>query len=272
MHNKQNFHTKHDAIRDNDSCDLSSETLLVIEDEADIRELLQYNLERAGYHVVLAADGLQGLSQAKQHPPDLVILDIMLPKIDGLEVCRKLRTLFASRYVPIMMLTAKGDESDTVSGLNAGADDYVVKPFQNHELLARIQAHLRRYNINRQALHNKTTLTKTTDLQKDMLDASSNPLLQLGPLAIDEAQHIIYLENKPLMLTLSEFRILATFIAAPGIVFSRSELISKITDHGVHITARNIDVHILSLRKKLGDHATLIQTIRGVGYKCQALT
>lgn len=230
-------------------------TILVIEDEPDIRDLLEYNLIKAGFHVYLAADGEEGISQAKSRLPHLILLDLMLPKMSGFDVCRELKNHEATKAIPILMVTAKSEEHDTVSGLDLGADDYIIKPFRTAELLARVSAHLRRSELNKQP-------------SKFVGDGE---LITQGPLALHPKKHIIYLNKEPLILTLSEFKLLSALIVSPGQVFSRADLIRVMVDKNITLVERNIDVHVLSLRKKLGDHSHLIQTIRGVGYKCKEI-
>lgn len=229
--------------------------ILVIEDEADIAELIHYNLKKEGFAISVASDGQRGLEQARSQGADLILLDIMLPELDGFSVCHQLRQDPRTEAIPIIILTAKGEESDTVHGLDLGADDYMIKPFRASELVARIKAHLRRY-----ALYRKMMNEGPPD---------ADTLKHLGPLALDRSRHIIFLKGKPLILTLSEFKLLSTLMSAPGQVFTRSQLIHHIAGKGVHLVERNVDVHILALRKKLGGHSSLIQTIRGVGYKCR---
>ena len=230
--------------------------ILIIEDEADISELIHYNLAKEGYEVSVAQDGKEGLRLALEQIPHLILLDIMLPHMDGFTVCKHLRDHEKTQNIPIIILTAKGEETDTVHGLDLGADDYMIKPFRTSELSARVKAHLRRYAAYRQAMSEEAGGLK-----------SSKELKRWGPLALDEKRHMIFLEENPLILTLSEFKLLATLMSSPGCVYTRSELIGHIAGEGVHLVERNIDVHVLSLRKKLGEHASLIQTIRGVGYK-----
>lgn len=235
-------------------------TILVIEDEPDISELLEYNLLKAGFKVYLSANGEDGISQTRKHRPDLILLDIMMPKMNGFEVCRILKSSEDTQHIPIVFLTAKGDEHDTVAGLDGGADDYIIKPFRTQELMARIGAHLRRYEIN----HNPAYPTAYGPKQGE--------LIVQGPLALHLKNHLIFLNQKPLILTLSEFKLLSALIRSPGEVFSRAKLITIIADKNTKLVPRNIDVHILSLRKKLGTSAHMIETIRGIGYRCREVT
>lgn len=234
--------------------DDQKKTILIVEDEEDISELIHYNLTKEGYQAHIAPDGHTGLDSALSNPPDLILLDIMLPYLDGFAVCQKLREDTRTRQIPIIMLTAKGEETDTVHGLDLGADDYIIKPFSTSILIARVRSHLRRYEL------------YTTALSEGPSPGSD--LTHLGPLTLDERSHMIFLHSKPLILTLSEFKLLATLMSNREQVFSREQLIHAIAGEGVHLMERNVDVHVLSLRKKLGEDASLIQTIRGVGYKC----
>ena len=234
--------------------------ILVIEDEKDIQELIHFNLSQQGFDVILAEDGQKGVFLCQTKSPDLVLLDIMLPKLDGYEVCKQIAQKLADQTdssigIPIIMLTAKSEESDIIQGLNLGADDYITKPFSPKELIARVKAHLRRYE--------QYNLSKSLDLNDKNRDCINFKALKLYP-----KRHIIYLYDQPLILTLSEFRLLSALIKSPGQVFSRAELISQIVEKGITLIDRNIDVHILSIRKKLGKHSDIIQTVRGVGYKC----
>lgn len=227
---------------------LSEDKILIIEDDSDISELVQYNLEREGYKVFASANGESGFTQATQLKPDLIVLDLMLPGLDGLSVCRKLRAHPITAEVPIVMLSAKGEESDVVVGLEMGADDYVTKPFSPKELLARIRAVMRRPRLN----------SATTEGRRS-----------IGPVTLDSDRHEAYLNNEPLVLTLAEYKLLFALTSRPGRVFTREQLLEKITGGETYVIDRNIDVHIRAIRKKLGDYADFIQTVRGVGYKCR---
>ncbi|MBM4250457.1 MAG: response regulator transcription factor [Deltaproteobacteria bacterium] len=230
---------------------MNNERILLIEDDSDISELVQYNLEREGFKVYTSADGEAGFNLARQVRPDLIILDLMLPSLDGLSVCRRLRTDSLTKDTRIVMLTAKGEESDVVVGLEMGADDYVTKPFSPRELVARIRAVLRR----------PSPESRGEDQPDDRLT--------VGPVTIDAARHEAYCHGQPLALTLAEYRLLATLISRPGIVFTREQLIEKFTGGETFVIDRNVDVHIRAIRKKLGDEAEFIMTVRGVGYKCR---
>ncbi len=226
----------------------AKETVLIIEDDPDIVELVQYNLEREGYRVHSAGDGEKGLKEAASRKPSLILLDLMLPGIEGLEVCRRLKASTETDAIPVIMLTAKGEESDIVLGLGLGADDYVTKPFSPKELVARIQAVLRRGAFSRE-----------TGEIPDRIEA--------GPVAIDSGRHEVTVHGKPVALTLAEFRLLSALAAAPGRVFTRDTLVERITGGRSIVIDRNIDVHVRAIRKKLKRAADCIQTVRGVGYK-----
>jgi len=229
---------------------MAATKILIIEDEPDILELVQYNLEKNGYHVYTAADGEDGVIEAKKIKPDAVILDLMLPGIDGLEVCRRLRQAEETKLVPIIMLTAKSEESDIVVGLELGADDYVTKPFSPRELLSRIRAVLRRCQV--------------------PTETAGQALVNVGPIQINHERHEAFYNGAPIPLTLTEFKLLSALLHKPGRVFTRDQLLEKINGGDTYVIDRNIDVHIRAIRKKLGDDAELIRTVRGVGYKCHA--
>ncbi|HVR74586.1 MAG TPA: response regulator transcription factor [Planctomycetota bacterium] len=225
---------------------MPKETILVIEDERDIVEIIQYNFEREGYSVLSATHGEKGLEIARAKRPAVVILDLMLPGLDGLEVAKRLRQDPNTREISIIMLTAKGEESDVILGLGMGADDYVTKPFKMKELLARVKAVLRRGPL--------------------VDEGPTGQRLELDGLVIDKAKYQISYKGKEIPLTLTEFKLLATLASAPGRVFTRELLLEKIQGEAF-IDERNIDVHVRSIRKKLGESTEYIVTVRGVGYK-----
>jgi two-component system phosphate regulon response regulator PhoB len=224
-------------------------TILVIEDDADIIEVMRFNLEREGFRVVMAGDGETGLREVSRGRPDFVLLDLMLPGIDGLEVCRRLRGEDPTRDLPILILTAKGEEADVIVGLEMGADDYLVKPFSPRELVARIKSVLRR-------------------IERATASSGQNRV-QIGELLLDAARHEVHCRGAPVALTRAEFRLLWTLAQRPGRVFPRSELADRITAGESFIIDRNVDVHISSIRRKLGSSGDVIATVRGVGYKCK---
>jgi DNA-binding response OmpR family regulator len=219
--------------------------VLVIEDDRSLAEVLTYNLKAAGYEVLVATDGQDGLLKAQIKSPDVVILDLMLPVIDGQDVCRRLRAGAATKDLLIIMLTAKAEESDELVGFSLGADDYVTKPFSVKVLLERIKA-LRRRRTSEGATDEITT--------------------RLG-ITIDRRRYQAAAEGRPLALTRSEFRLLDTLIRQPGRVFDRGELIDAALGEDTMVMERTIDVHIRALRRKLGSNAEVIETVRGVGYR-----
>lgn len=224
---------------------MSKEKILVIEDDLDLRELIEYNLKTAGYEILSAEDGEVGLGLALEKNPDLILLDIMLPGMDGLSVCRKIRESEAAKQIPIVMLTAKSEESDVVIGLELGADDYMTKPFSPKELVARIKAVLRRGRV-----------------QED-----KPKRLNAGPLSIDLDKHEVVVNDSEVKLTLAEFNLLKMLVSKPGRVFTREQLIEGVSGPNTFVVDRNIDVHVRALRKKLDSFRDSIMTIRGVGYK-----
>jgi DNA-binding response OmpR family regulator len=219
--------------------------ILIVEDDRSLAEVLEYNLRQDGYQTAVANDGQDGLRQARLKSPDLVLLDLMLPMVDGLEVCRRLRADPVTRNMLVLMLTAKTEETDEVVGFSVGTDDYVAKPFSVKVLLERIRALLRR---------------------REGTDEQNGVLVSQGVM-IDRERHRVLVEERPLDLTPSEFGLLEALIRQPGRVFSRSELIDSALGGDSLVLERTIDVHIRSLRKKLGPHAVLVETVRGIGYR-----
>jgi two-component system phosphate regulon response regulator PhoB len=219
-------------------------SVLVIEDDRSLADVLSYNLQQEGYEVETAFDGQDGINRARARPPDLVVLDLMLPVVDGLDVCRRLRADSATRNARIIMLTAKAEESDQLVGFSLGADDYVTKPFSVKVLMERIKALCRRD-----------------------APAVDNAVLSSQGVEIDPAKHRVTVDGNLVHLTRSEFRLLATLIQQPGRVFSRNELIDTALGEDTLVLERTIDVHIRALRQKLTERADLIETVRGVGYR-----
>ena len=234
--------------------------ILVVEDETDICELLQYVLEREGFQVTCVNNGMEALELAGSKAFTLAVLDIMLPGMDGLTLCRKLRENQATRRMPIVMLTARSEESDVVVGLEVGADDYLTKPFSPKELVARIRAVLRRVN-DREADAPAAASTKP-------VQAQDPGMVTLGQVAIDPTRHTVKVRDVAVQLTLAEFKLLALLMSRPGRGFSRDPILEQISGSCVYVVDRNVDVHIRAIRKKFGDDAEFIQTVRGVGYKC----
>ena len=219
--------------------------ILVVDDERDLLEVVVYNLNRAGYETSVATTGRDALDRINADPPDLVLLDLMLPEMSGTEVATRVRTNPVTAGVPIIMLTAKAEEVDQIVGLKVGADDYVTKPFSPKVLLARVEAVLRRTG-------------KASAEQR---------FLRLGTIEINTDTHRVQVDGQTIKLTLTEFRILSSLLQANGRVLSRASLMSRAMGPGVTVTERTIDVHVTSIRKKLGPSADFIRTVRGVGYR-----
>ncbi len=225
-----------------------AQRVLIVEDEPDIRELLVFHLEREGYHVTQCRNGAEALRVARSTRPDLILLDLMLPEMDGLEVCRRLRQDPATQAVPVVMLTARGDEVDRVLGLELGADDYVVKPFSPRELVARIRAVLRRTH-----------------------PAPGAAPLTVGRLTIDPAAHTVAVGGVAVSLTRREFDLLRALVEARGRVLSREFLLDHVWGYtaAAEIESRTVDVHVRRLRQKLGAEGQRIGTVTGVGYRLE---
>jgi two-component system, OmpR family, alkaline phosphatase synthesis response regulator PhoP len=225
---------------------MAKEHLLVVEDEEDIRELLKYNLEKDGYQVVGVATGEEALQAVRVRWPDLILLDLMLPGIDGLEVCRRIKGAAPTQHLPVIMLTAKGEEADIVTGLELGADDYMTKPFSPRVLLARVRAVLRR---------------------RSLAPPPATESLKADELVIHPGRHEALLKGQVIQLTVTEFRLLHFLVRKPGWVFTRSQIVDEIHGEDYPVSDRSIDVQIVSLRKKLGAFGSQIETIRGIGYR-----
>jgi two-component system, OmpR family, phosphate regulon response regulator PhoB len=219
--------------------------VLIVEDDHTISDVLTYNLNEFGFEVQAAANGTEGLERAKRFVPDVVLLDVMLPGLDGIEVCRQLRAAPETKSVKIIMLTAKSEEADQLIGFNVGADDYVIKPFSIRVLIERIKSICRR---------------STSE------DSEEQAVLSCGKISVDCVKHRVYVDGENVLLTASEFRLLETLIRNPGRVYERAELIESALGPDTLVLERTIDVHIRSLRKKMGRFADRIETIRGVGY------
>ena len=223
-----------------------SHKILVVEDEADLLDLVVYNLRKEGFKPLRAETGEKALEIAKAERPDLILLDLMMPGVDGLEVCRRLRANEATADIPIVMMTARVEESDAVVGLSVGADDYVKKPFGVKELLARVRAVLRR-----------------TGAGPD----PATRVVRIDDLEVDPGKHEVRLRGKDVVCTPTELRLLHHLVRNRGRVFTRAQLLDKAVGQDVIVIDRNIDVHIATLRRKLEDYGVRIVTIRGVGYK-----
>lgn len=225
---------------------MPKEKILVVDDEEDILKLLKYNLSREGYQVFCTTSGEKILNLVKTETPDLIVLDLMLPGMDGLEVARRLKYNSDTRNVPIIMLTAKGEEADIVTGLELGADDYITKPFSPRILLARVKAVLRRK-------------------EKESQDKTS--VIQAHNLLIHPGRHEVRVNDNPVQLTFIEFGILHYLARRPGWVFTRSQIVDEVRGEDYYVTDRSVDVQIVGLRKKLGPAGEYIETVRGVGYR-----
>ena len=221
-----------------------SSAILIVDDEQDILDLLDYNVKRAGFATLVAATGNEALALAKKEQPAAIILDVMLPDLDGLEVLRRLRQDPTTKEIPVMLLTAKGEEIDRVQGFEIGADDYVVKPFSIREVVLRVRALLRR-------------------------GAPEEPakFLKVGPLSIDRDAHRVFWKQDELVLTALEFKLLATLLERRGRVQTRERLLEDVWGMSPDVTTRTVDTHIKRLREKLGDAGAFVETVRGVGYR-----
>lgn len=227
--------------------------LLVVEDEQHLQELLQYRLEQEGYTVTCVGTGEDGLQAARKDPPDLVLLDLMLPGMDGLEVCHALRQDEDTAKIPVIMVTARGEESDVIKGLEMGADDYVVKPFSPKVVAARVKAVLRR---------------NAAEAGEEEASEPTNTIKHEG-LLIDQDRHEVVIDGEKVELTITEFRLLELLAARPGRVFTRQQIIQHLHGALAAVTDRSVDVQVVGLRRKLGSVAERVQTVRGVGYRFQ---
>jgi two-component system phosphate regulon response regulator PhoB len=227
---------------------VSKAHILVVEDDPDIRELLAYSLGKEGYIILQAASGEAATRIMEDVLPDLILLDVMLPGMDGLELLRRLKSDQRFKTVPIILASAKGEESDVVAGLELGAEDYVTKPFSPRVLLARVRTALRRHT------------------QPDKPQAADETI-RVGALSLDAARHETRLDGKKLELSATEFSVLEVLARSPGRVFTRSQIIDAVRGHDYPVTDRSVDVQILAIRKKLGSAGELVETVRGVGYR-----
>jgi len=221
------------------------ETILIVDDEPDVSDLLVYNLQKAGYKTVTARDGNVALQKARDEVPSLIVLDLMLPQMDGTEVCRHLKADSKTAHIPIIMLTAKAEEVDRVVGLELGADDYVTKPFSPREIALRVKSVLRRAS------------GKTAPAE----------ILKFGDLTIDIAKHEVTLKGKVVDLTATEFKLLATLLERRGRVQSRDRLLTDVWGYEGDVDTRTVDTHMRRLREKLGKVSDYVETVRGVGYR-----
>jgi two-component system phosphate regulon response regulator PhoB len=224
--------------------------VLVVDDEEDLLELVRYNLTREGYRVTCVATGEEALKAARKQPPDLIVLDLMLPAVDGLEVCRRLKSDSKTRDILIIMLTAKSEEGDMVAGLERGADDYISKPFSPRVLTARVKALLRR--------------------RESQVRAELETTIDVHELSIHPGRHEVTLGGQPLELTYTEFALLQFLAKRPGWAYTRTQIVDAVKGEDYPVTERSVDVQVAGLRKKLGDFGSYIETVRGVGYRFRA--
>jgi two-component system alkaline phosphatase synthesis response regulator PhoP len=224
--------------------------ILVVDDEDDLLELVNYNLAKEGYDVECVGSGEEALRAVRRHLPDLIVLDLMLPAVDGLEVCRRLKADARTRDVPIIMLTAKGEESDMIAGLDKGADDYIAKPFSPRVLTARIKALLRRQDAKKQA--------------------EAEVTIDVHEISIHPGRHEVTLAGEPLELTYTEFALLQFLAKRPGWAYTRTQIVDAVKGEDYPVTERSVDVQVAGLRKKLGASGSYIETVRGVGYRFRA--
>jgi two-component system phosphate regulon response regulator PhoB len=225
---------------------MPKEKILVVDDEEDLLELVRYNLTKEGYRVVCVASGEAAIEQSRKDVPDLVILDLLLPSVDGLEVCRRLKNDAKTRHIPILMLSAKSEEADVVAGLELGADDYMTKPFSPRVLLARVRAVLRRRSAE---------------------PPDERSTVRVHDLVVDPVRHEILLGGKPVELTYTEFALLHFLARKPGWTFTRNQIVDAVKGEDYPVTERSVDVQVAGLRKKMGNFSDYIQTVRGVGYR-----
>lgn len=225
---------------------MTQKTILTVDDERDILELLEYNLSRDGYRVLTAESGESALEIVRKSMPDLILLDLMLPGMNGLEICRAIKENARTKHIPIVMLTAKGEEADIVAGLELGAEDYITKPFSPRVLLARIRAVLRR---------------------KAPAESTKSGIIRIHGIDIDPGRREVRMKDKPVELTYTEFNILQFLARRPGWVFTRSQIVESVHGEEYPVTDRSVDVQIVGLRKKLGPAGKYIETVRGVGYR-----
>jgi two-component system, OmpR family, alkaline phosphatase synthesis response regulator PhoP len=228
---------------------VETKEILIVEDEADILELIRYMLEKEGFAVRGVQDGEAALREIRQRKPDLVLLDLMLPGMDGLEICRRLRDGSETEDLPVVMLTARGEESDVVAGLNLGADDYITKPFSPKVLVARVRTVLRRGRRSGEG---------------EVEDGAS---LVRGALEIHRGRREVLVQGQAVALTWTEFQILDLLASRPGWVFTRYQIVDAVRGEDYPVTERAVDVHMVGLRRKLGELGRLLETVRGVGYR-----
>lgn len=225
--------------------------ILIVEDDDDIRELVAFNLEMSGFTVIKSDNGEEVVDKALNEKPDLILLDVMLPGIDGFEVCRRVKKNQDLKETPVLMLTARTDDDDIINGLETGADDYITKPFRPKILLAKV----------------KTALRRTSGSSGDK---ENNTVLNIHGISIDHNRYEVKLDGKEVHLSVTEFSILEYLARNPGFVYSRNQIIDSVKGDGYAVTERSVDVQILGIRKKLGDYGRYIETVRGIGYRMVA--
>ena len=235
---------------------MSKPMILIVEDELEIAELIRFHLEREGFETRIVQSGKVALAAAETHRPALILLDLMLPDLDGLEVCRRLKRKNEVRDIPILIVSAKGEEVDIVTGIELGADDYVTKPFSPRVLMARVKNVLRRHE---------------TEVIMPVAESNNSIDLGGGALIIDSDRHEVSVHGKPVELTVTEFGIAQYLAARPGFVRTRDQIISAVHGDAVVLSSRTVDVHVTALRRKLGEAGNMIQTVRGVGYRLNDL-
>lgn len=224
---------------------MPKETILIVEDDEDILGLLEYNVEAAGYRPITAADGASAVAKARQYTPDLILLDLMLPGMDGFEVCKELKKVPETATIPIIILTARGEEVDRIVGLELGADDYVVKPFSPREVILRVKAIMRR-----------STAAEPT-----------RQIWNLEGLAVDLDAHKVEVDEEEVQLTATEFKLLSELIRSQGRVQTRDQLLNSVWGYEFDGYARTVDTHVRRLRQKIGQYSKFVETVRGVGYR-----
>ncbi|HIJ89897.1 MAG: response regulator transcription factor [Desulfobulbaceae bacterium] len=232
---------------------MARETILVVEDDENIQQLVGYNLAKAGYHVLYADNGEQALTVIKRERPELIVLDLMLPGLDGFEICKLVRKEPKTKNLPIVMLTAKGEENDIAAGLDLGADDYITKPFSPKILISRVKAALRRKD----------------GLADEGSGSKKNTPLAIHGITIDPNRYEVMVGGEAVVLTVTEFSILELLARRPGWVFNRQQIIDGVRGYDYVITPRAVDVQVFGLRKKLGEAGKYIETVRGIGYRMQ---
>ena len=223
------------------------QTILIIEDEKDLAELLSFNLEKEGYRTFISLDGIEGLEAATRIVPDLVLLDLMLPGMLGTEICKKLKKNELTAHIPVIMLTAKGEEIDKVVGFEVGVEDYVVKPFSTRELLLRVKVVLRR----------------------SASEVVESPVIKVGPVTIDTERHLVAINGEEVTFTTTEFNLLHTLVKRLGRVQSRDVLLRDVWGYNFVEDTRTVDTHVTRLRTKMGEAGEMIKTVRGFGYKME---